>query len=275
MQQLETPLTDRTISRLSVRCGNNADTSRHCRRVRLVLIVLSVLSLGIFHIPMSSAIAAENTANGQFDPDDPGFLQLVAPCLDCHAIDDVSTDRVGPTLKNIVGRRAASIRNYSYSSALYVQAAVGLIWAEDSLDRFLESPQAMAPGNAMTFAGVPDADDRAKLIAWLSTGPAPLANDVHVASPLQDLPEVKAVLQTKADTEYGEFLAGKCLTCHFAQGSSGSIPPISGLPPEYLINALLEYQQGKRPNRIMQVMSEPLGTEELAALADFFARRKP
>lgn len=271
MQPLETPLTDQTICELNARHSQSALNMRCARCIRFIGVLLTLLSTGIASTLLSPVIAAEN----QYDPDDPDFHKLVAPCLDCHAIDNVSADRVGPTLKNIVGRRAASIHEYQYSSALYLQAALGLIWAKDSLDRFLESPQSMAQGNAMTFAGIPDASDRAKVIAWLATGPAPLPNEVLVASPLQNLPEVKAVLQVKADTEYGEFLAGKCLTCHFAPGSSGSIPPISGLPPEYLINALLEYQQGKRANRIMQVMSESLGTEELAAIADFFSRRAP
>lgn len=275
LQLLEVQLKDRSSCKLHAVSGGEAYTNRPSNRGLCIGIVLILLSLEIVPIQLSPAIAAESTADVQFDPDDPSFHQLVAPCLDCHSINDVSADRVGPTLKNIVGRRAASIRSYKYSAALYQKEAVGLIWDEDTLDRFLQSPQSMAPGNAMTFAGIPDANDRAKLVAWLASGPARLPNEVLVASPLLYIPEVRAVLLTKADTEYGEFLAGKCLTCHFTPGASGSIPPISGLPAEYFINALLEYQQGKRPNRVMQVMSEPLGTKELASLADFFERHAP
>lgn len=237
--------------------------------------MLILLSAGIVAITLPSAMAAEIASDGQVEPDDVRLHQLAAPCLDCHAINDDSSNYVGPTLKGIVGRRAASIDSYGYSVALYQKAAVGLIWDEITLDRFLEAPQSMAPGVAMAYAGVPDQSDRAQLIAWLATGPEPLAADALAAAALQPAPEVEAVLQIKADTEYGEHLAGECLTCHSSPGAVGRVPPIRGLPADYFINALLEYQQGKRTNPIMQTMSKPLGAKELAALATFFEQPAP
>lgn len=42
-----------------------------------------------------------------------------------------------------------------------------IVWNDKTLDRFLAKPMAMVPGTAMTYDGVPDAADRADLIAYL------------------------------------------------------------------------------------------------------------
>jgi cytochrome c len=41
-------------------------------------------------------------------------------------------------------------------------------WSKDRLDAFLKSPQAMAPGSAMTFQGVSDPAARAAIISYLA-----------------------------------------------------------------------------------------------------------
>ncbi|MFK7891178.1 MAG: hypothetical protein AB8B63_10225 [Granulosicoccus sp.] len=238
-------------------------------------VVLILLSAVITTTTPSSTVAAESTADTRFNPDEAGFYALVAPCFDCHVIDRDATDPVGPPLKGVFGRRVASVDNYEYSAALYRKAAIGAVWDEASLDRFLESPPTMAPGNAMIYAGLPDPGDRALLIDWLTTGPIALDAEAITAASAKPSPQVSSVLQIDADSQYGEYLAGKCLTCHLAPGASGSIPPISGLPADYFINALLEYQQGTRSNPIMRTMSDLLNAKELAALADYFAKPEP
>ena len=40
-------------------------------------------------------------------------------------------------------------------------------WTDKNLDKYLKSPADYAPGNAMAFAGVPNAKDRADIIAYL------------------------------------------------------------------------------------------------------------
>ena len=40
-------------------------------------------------------------------------------------------------------------------------------WGDKTLDKYLKSPADYAPGNAMAFAGVPNAKDRADIIAYL------------------------------------------------------------------------------------------------------------
>lgn len=47
------------------------------------------------------------------------------------------------------------------------KSEAGLIWMEDELNRFLLEPERVIPGNQMGFFGLPDARDRADLMAFL------------------------------------------------------------------------------------------------------------
>jgi cytochrome c len=87
--------------------------------------------------------------------------QVYARCLACHSLD---RDRTGPRHCGVVGRRAGTLPGFTFSPAM---KASGLTWTPSTLDRFLADPMGVVPGTAMTFAGVPDARDRADLIAWL------------------------------------------------------------------------------------------------------------
>jgi cytochrome c len=89
-------------------------------------------------------------------------------CYSCHTVDPNEQARLqGPSLYGVVGRRAASLAGFSYSPALIAKAEAGLVWTEDELDRFLLEPERAIPGNLMAFFGLPDARDRADLIAYL------------------------------------------------------------------------------------------------------------
>ena len=87
--------------------------------------------------------------------------QLYARCAACHAL---ASDRVGPRHCGLLGRRAGSVPGFSYTDAMKNSK---LIWDDKTLDRFLAKPMAVVPGTSMTNDGVPDAQDRADLIAYL------------------------------------------------------------------------------------------------------------
>ena len=60
---------------------------------------------------------------------------------------------------------AGSAPNYNYSSAM---ADAGVVWDDATLDRFIENPQAVVPGNNMKpFSGIASAEERAKIVAHL------------------------------------------------------------------------------------------------------------
>jgi cytochrome c len=86
-------------------------------------------------------------------------------CGSCHS-SEVGKNRVGPSLAGVVGRKAASIETYSYSEAM---RSSGLTWDPATLDTYLTNPRAKVPGTKMTFVGLPQASDRADIIAYLST----------------------------------------------------------------------------------------------------------
>jgi hypothetical protein len=87
-------------------------------------------------------------------------------CALCHSAE--SNDGGGgdaPNLMTVVGRRAAGLPNYPYSSAL---VGSGLTWDLATLDRFLSSPAAMVSGSSMRMA-VTDAETRADIVAYLQS----------------------------------------------------------------------------------------------------------
>ena len=89
-------------------------------------------------------------------------------CYACHSVVPGETGLTGPNLFGVVGRAVASDPEFEYSAALERLPAQGhRVWTEAALDAYLKSPEDFAPGTAMTFVGLPDAGERADVIAYL------------------------------------------------------------------------------------------------------------
>jgi cytochrome c len=84
-------------------------------------------------------------------------------CRACHVLDD-KTNRVGPHLGGVIGRKAGSVEGFSYSEAMKNS---GITWDDESLEKYLKDPKGAIPGNKMAFAGVKKDDDLKNLIAYL------------------------------------------------------------------------------------------------------------
>ena len=84
-------------------------------------------------------------------------------CAACHKLER-GEETLGPSLHGVFGRPAASLADFRYSPAL---KRSGIIWAAKTIDAFMADPQAMVPANRMPYAGLPEAADRADLIAYL------------------------------------------------------------------------------------------------------------
>jgi cytochrome c len=84
-------------------------------------------------------------------------------CATCHTLER-GVNNVGPSLFGVFGRKAADVADFRYSPAL---KRSGIIWTPQTLSDFIADPQQAVPGNRMPFSGVPDAGDRADLIAYL------------------------------------------------------------------------------------------------------------
>jgi cytochrome c len=83
-------------------------------------------------------------------------------CVACHSPD---ANRVGPKHRGVVGRTAGTVPGFNYSKAMRNS---GVVWTEETLDKWLADPQAFIPGQRMNFKVV-DPADRADLIAYLKT----------------------------------------------------------------------------------------------------------
>ena len=109
-------------------------------------------------------------------------------CTACHNADKGGANALGPNLYGIVGDAVGKGRNgFAFSEVL---SGLGGNWDWTSLNHWLASPKAMAPGTKMTFAGLSDPQERANVIAFLNTksdAPKPLP-----AAPKDDAPAAGA-----------------------------------------------------------------------------------
>jgi cytochrome c len=120
------------------------------------LIGLSAFALLAVHGP---ALADGDAAKGK---------EAFAKCGICH---NFQTNGVGPELKGIVGRKAASAPDYTYSAGMKKLGDDGFVWTPENIDKWITNPKAMLPDSPMAqlFQGVPDAQERANIIAYLQT----------------------------------------------------------------------------------------------------------
>lgn len=131
-----------------------------------------IVKTGLILLVLATAphLSAQSPGTGDADH---GKLLFQQSCALCHATvlgpGGQLVSGQGPSLVGVVGRPAASLPNFNYSKALL---ASGLVWTAPELDHFLEAPGAAVPGTTMPV-GVPKAQDRLDLIAFLSTVAAP------------------------------------------------------------------------------------------------------
>jgi len=98
--------------------------------------------------------------------------QLFRVCAACHSLAP-GRNLTGPSLVGVYGRKAGTLASFlRYSKAL---KRSHIAWDEGTLDAWLRDPQSLAPGNYMSFRGLPDAKSRADLIAYLRTAPQGVA----------------------------------------------------------------------------------------------------
>ena len=107
----------------------------------------------------------------------------------------------------------------------------------------------------------------------LMAGASGLTKKTGVMAPVND-----AVVVAPADTAaLAREKAIVCAACHGEDGNSpnGAYPILAGQTSRYLYLQLKDYKEGRRKDPVMSAMAVNLSKEDLRALADYFASRKP
>ena len=172
------------------------------------------------------------------DPKKGEALTSSAGCVACHSFNQGGKAGVGPNLYGVLGAPHGHMEGYAYSDALKSKAGN---WTYDELNEWLKKPAAYAPGTKMSFAGLPDPQKRADIIAYLRTlaaSPEPLppvpaaaaapaaATAAAAAAPAAEAPF--ETLLASADPAKGQALTTKlgCVACHsFNDGGKSGVGP--------------------------------------------------
>lgn len=127
---------------------------------KLGVLCLSALTLVALSAPAGAADAEK------------GITAFTAKCALCHQVGPNAQNLVGPQLNGIAGRKAASVADYAmYSAGMKKLGEEGFTWTDEHLDKWIADPKAMIADSpmALAFQGVPDAAERADIIAYLKT----------------------------------------------------------------------------------------------------------
>lgn len=114
------------------------------------------------------ALAAALAAFGATAPAAPaqdaakGKIVFESRCVGCHLLE---TNRIGPALGTVIGRKAGSHPGFGYSPALKAAAHV---WDAEKLATWLANPQAFVPGAVMPFR-LGDETERKNVAAYLAS----------------------------------------------------------------------------------------------------------
>ncbi len=89
-------------------------------------------------------------------------------CQACHTASE-EKNKVGPYLKGVVGRQAASVDGFKYSDALKAKAAEIGAWDEAKIVEYLADPKAYIGGTSKMAFKLKDEQDRKNVAAYLAT----------------------------------------------------------------------------------------------------------
>jgi cytochrome c2 len=89
-------------------------------------------------------------------------------CQACHTATE-QKNKVGPYLLGVVGRPAASVEGYKYSTALSAKASEIGAWDESKIIEYLADPKAYIGGTSKMAFKLKDETDRKNVAAYLAS----------------------------------------------------------------------------------------------------------
>jgi cytochrome c len=123
----------------------------------------ALVALVLLALTTPNAALAESGADARGE-------RMYRACAPCHALQP-DRNMTGPSLAEIWNRKSGSLPSFPrYSPAL---KSAGIVWTDDTLDKWVKDPQHFIPGNTMTFPGMKDARQRADLLAFLKDATKP------------------------------------------------------------------------------------------------------
>ena len=109
---------------------------------------------GILTVMLIFSIAnAANPVNGK---------KVFKKCAACHSLQE-GKNKIGPSLHNLLDRKAGSVEGYKYSKAMKNS---DVVWDEESLDKFLTKPRKFIKRTKMSFWGIKKKSLRDDLISF-------------------------------------------------------------------------------------------------------------
>jgi cytochrome c len=121
------------------------------------LTVSMALTVALLLLPsLNPTVAAQSDTT----PAERGKALFQKRCTGCHSLDN---DMEGPRLRGVYGRKAGAVPTFTYSDAL---KSAHITWNDQSLEKWLTNPDALVPGNDMSFH-VPKPEERQDIIQFL------------------------------------------------------------------------------------------------------------
>ena len=119
-------------------------------------------------VPLALALLASLSLPALADGDVEKGKAVFNKCKACHE-NEKGVNKVGPTLKGVIGRATASVPDYKYSDAMLEYAKTNPVWDDAHFLKYIENPKASVPKTKMAFPGLPKEEDRVNLLAYLKT----------------------------------------------------------------------------------------------------------
>jgi cytochrome c len=112
----------------------------------------------VAEVPIATLLPTADAAKG---------ADVFKKCAACHTVNQGGANGIGPNLYATLGEPIGQGKGgFAFSDAL---KGVGGNWDFDKMNAWLTSPRKFAPGTKMTFAGLPNPQDRANVLAYLNS----------------------------------------------------------------------------------------------------------
>ncbi|TDQ82942.1 cytochrome c [Dongia mobilis] len=126
------------------------------RTAKLLPVLTAVCALTL---ALAQGAAAADPASGE---------KVFNKCKACHTL-EAGKNKIGPSLQGIIGRTAGTVEGFKYSEAMKAAGTGGLVWNDETLDKYLENTKGFVPGNKMPFPGLKKPEERADVIAYIKS----------------------------------------------------------------------------------------------------------